>query len=201
VNDEGWEQRPPQAREYIAHSRALREAMPAWAERPGGMGSGGARDGYGEITFHWEIGPGQRRAELRLWVGLNDHDRPVIRVSFPAGFDPRLPEQQQPANIAMPQRAPACPEAAITTSNVQCLYGTDLPPVQPAQRCDACGAQGTVGRAIRFTDAGEIHEMHRSARSAGRSSRRDTRGGGGDQRRRAIDAHRRSGAGLDASTA
>lgn len=161
MSDESREKLPPRARQYIANSRALREAMHAWAEHSGGIGSGGAHDRYGKITFHWEIGPDQPRAELTLWADLNDDDRPVIRVSFPAGFEPGSPEPEQSADVATPRSAPAHPEVAVTSSSVMCLRGTDLPPVEPDQQCEACGAQGTVGRAIRFTPAGEIHEMHR----------------------------------------
>ncbi len=155
---------------------------------------GGGHDGYSEITLHWQTDADEPRAELTLWADLNDSDRPVVRVSFPAGFEPRLPEPHQAANAAASESAPAHPHDTVTSSSVVCLGSTGLPLVEPDSPCEACDTQGTVGRAIRYTSAGDIDEMHRfcaecwpeqRARLAARWQHQDTR---------ALDAHRRSGA-------
>jgi hypothetical protein len=160
VSDERREKLSPRAREFVANVRALRASMHAWATQPGGIATGGGHEGYSELTFHWQTDPGRPRTELTLWADLTDDDRPVIRVSFPPGFEPRVPDQDQSAESATQQSASAL-ERSDSSSSVAHMRGTGLPPVEPDQRCEACGGQGTVGRAIRFTRAGEIAEMHR----------------------------------------
>ena len=193
MSDEGLEGLPPRARQSLADSRALQKAMDAWAANRGGMGSGGAHDGYGEITFHWKVGEGKRRAELTLWADLNEDGRPVIRVSFPPGFEPPVPEQQS-ADATTTSSAPTHPDAEVTSSNVVQMRGTDLPPLEPDQHCEACGAQGTAGRAIRFTDAGEILEMHRFCAECWPEEQARYQARWQHQSRRERDAHLRGGA-------
>lgn len=156
---------PPEMRAAMersrAHSRALALAMEAWAAHHGGLGSAGGPDGYSELTFHWSPDERGARVELRLWADLADDDRPVIRVTLPETFQPRVRESRKPSTVAATVDAASETAHTYSASSVVCMRGTDLPLVEPDQRCEACAAQGTVGRAVRFTAAGEVHEIHR----------------------------------------